>query len=157
MKVKDVVVEDFVNYKLPSLFVIFPSCTFKCEKESGVCCCQNSDLANTRTKDIGVDVITSAYLSNPITKAVVFGGLEPFDSFNDMVMLISSLRRYTDDDIVIYTGYYKNEIEDKIKSMFDFRNIIVKYGRFIPDQKPHYDDVLGVELASDNQYAERIC
>ena len=29
--------------------------------------------------------------------------------------------------------------------------------RFIPNQKPHFDEVLGVVLASENQYAERIC
>jgi hypothetical protein len=37
-----------------------------------------------------------------------------------------------------------------------FSNIIIKFGRFIPNQEPHYDEVLGVKLASDNQYARRI-
>ena len=37
-----------------------------------------------------------------------------------------------------------------------YSNIIIKFGRFIPNQKPHYDPVLGVELASDNQYGEKI-
>jgi len=36
------------------------------------------------------------------------------------------------------------------------KNIIIKYGRFIPDKEKHYDEVLGIYLASDNQYAERI-
>ena len=65
-----------------------------------------------------------------------------------------------DDDIVIYTGYEEdNDIVQKclkiIWKYIDVKNIIVKYGRFIPDQKPHYDEVLGVNLASDNQYAKR--
>ena len=34
--------------------------------------------------------------------------------------------------------------------------IIIKYGRFIPNQQKHYDEILGVYLASDNQYAEKI-
>ena len=34
-----------------------------------------------------------------------------------------------------------------------FANVIIKFGRFIPNQKPHFDEVLGVELASPNQYA----
>jgi hypothetical protein len=38
--------------------------------------------------------------------------------------------------------------------MFD--NIIVKFGRFIPDDEKRFDEVLGVELASHNQYAEVI-
>ena len=62
-----------------------------------------------------------------------------------------------DDDFVIYTGYNKNEIEDWIiDSLKNFGNVIIKYGRYIPDQEPHYDEVLGVNLASDNQYAERL-
>ena len=38
----------------------------------------------------------------------------------------------------------------------NFRNIIVKFGRFIPDQESHYDEVLGVNLASNNQYAKKL-
>ena len=40
--------------------------------------------------------------------------------------------------------------------LYDYKNIIIKYGRYIPNQTPHRDEVLGVNLASDNQYAERI-
>jgi hypothetical protein len=32
----------------------------------------------------------------------------------------------------------------------------MKYGRYIPNNKGRFDKVLGVQLASDNQYAERI-
>ena len=40
--------------------------------------------------------------------------------------------------------------------LLQYPNIIIKYGRFIPDQKSHYDEILGVELASNNQYARNI-
>ena len=60
------------------------------------------------------------------------------------------------DDIVIYTGYKKCEIENQLHQLKQFSNIIVKFGRYIPMQPPIYDEVLGVELASPNQYAERI-
>ena len=33
--------------------------------------------------------------------------------------------------------------------------LVIKYGRYVPDQQPHFDEVLGVNLASDNQYARR--
>lgn len=62
------------------------------------------------------------------------------------------------DDIVIYTGYRQNEIKefiDRIKSKF--KNIYIKFGRYIPNQNPHYDETLGVELASDNQKGVKIC
>ena len=79
------------------------------------------------------------------------------DSFEDLYNLILCVRnKGCNDDIVIYTGFYKNEIFNKIDQLKQFKNIIVKFGRFIPNQKSHYDPVLGVNLASDNQYAERI-
>ena len=37
-----------------------------------------------------------------------------------------------------------------------FKNIIVKFGRYRPNFQKHFDEVLGVELASTNQYAKRI-
>ena len=82
--------------------------------------------------------------------------MEPFDSWPDILELVTAFREKTDDDIVIYTGYKKEEIEDDIKKLSIFKNIIVKFGRFVPNQKPHYDEILGVELASNNQFAERI-
>ena len=83
-------------------------------------------------------------------------GLEPFDSWEDLYILIKELRKYTEDDVVIYTGYNKDELLDKIKILSQFKNIIIKYGRYIPNQTSHYDENLGVNLASHNQYSERI-
>ena len=37
-----------------------------------------------------------------------------------------------------------------------FPNIIIKFGRFIPNQEGHYDEVLGINLASKNQFGEKI-
>ena len=37
-----------------------------------------------------------------------------------------------------------------------FDNIIIKFGRYIPNKQSHYDNILGVNLASDNQYAVKI-
>lgn len=156
ISVKDIIYEDFCNYKFPSMFIVFPSCTFKCEKECGERMCQNSHLTKLPPKNIGIKTIVNQYINNPITKAIVCGGLEPFDSWEDLQTLIAYLRVRTTDDIVIYTGYNKEELLDKIPFLKSAKNIIVKFGRYIPNQTPHYDPVLGVNLASDNQYAERI-
>jgi len=43
---------------------------------------------------------------------------------------------------------------DKIALLSRYKNVIVKFGRFIPNQEKHYDEILGVELASPNQYAK---
>lgn len=156
MIIKGITEEDFTNYKKPSMFIAFPSCTFKCEKE---CCrqiCQNAELALSPSIDVSPNRIVSRYLDNPITKAIVLGGLEPFDSWDDLVKLLWAFRGEVLDDIVIYTGYNKDEIECAIKMLTIFPNVIVKFGRYVPDQDPHYDEVLGVNLASDNQYAEKI-
>ena len=84
------------------------------------------------------------------------GGLEPFDTWSDLQELIIEVRQRTQDDIVIYTGYKKEEISYAVDWLNLFSNIIVKFGRFVPNQTKHYDEVLGIYLASDNQYAERI-
>lgn len=159
MKVKGVTFEDFVNYKEPSMFIAMPECSFKCEKECGLRCCQNSELALAPSIEADEDSLIQRYLNNKITKSVCFGGLEPMDSFRDVLQFITLLRvKYRClDTVVIYTGYDKSEIALQIEQLkWVGGNVIVKYGRFRPDQKPHYDEVLGVNLASDNQYAERI-
>ena len=108
--------------------------------------------------EVGVKSVVNKYINNPITSAIVIGGLEPFDSEEDLLILISYLRVSTQDDIVIYTGYKKEEIQERdiYKYLLNAKNIIIKFGRFIPNQTPHYDDILGINLVSDNQYAERI-
>lgn len=37
-----------------------------------------------------------------------------------------------------------------------YKNIIIKFGRYVSGQKQHFDDILGVYLSSDNQYAKNI-
>ena len=156
MKIKGVIMEDFSNYKLPSMFIIFPMCDWKCDKECGEKVCQNGTLATTPNIETDIKTLVDRYINNPITKAVVCGGLEPFDTWNDLQKFIIELRQKSQDDIVIYTGYKKEEISYAIDWLNLFPNIIVKFGRFVPDQQKHYDEVLGIYLASDNQYAERI-
>ena len=148
---------DFVNYKKTSMFIATSQCDWKCEKECGIKgLCQNSSLAQERSIKIDNNKIIQRYLDNPMTKAIVIGGLEPFDTWSDLIALVFGLREYTQDDIVIYTGYTEEEIKSYIYTLSRYENIIIKFGRYIPNQEPHYDEVLGVNLASDNQYARRI-
>ena len=156
MKIKNLIDEDFTNYKKPSMFIGMPSCSFKCDKECGKPVCQNSELAKAPTIEIDNENLINRYLNNPITEAITIGGLEPFDTFEELYQFIKDFRRKSNDDIIIYTGYYPEEISGKIRQLSLFLNIIIKFGRFIPNQKPHYDTVLGVELASDNQEAIRM-
>lgn len=155
MVIKGLVETDFCNYKKASMFIIFPKCSWKCEKECGRAICQNSSLAHSQEYKVPIETIVQKYLNNPITKAIVCGGLEPFDSYKSLIELINKLREKTEDDIVIYTGYKEEEIFAQIQQIIKYKNIIIKFGRFLPDQKKHYDEILGVNLASKNQYAKR--
>ena len=160
MRLKGIKAEDFVNYRHPSLFLASCFCDFKCCKESGlaISVCQNSALAQSKVKDIPNEAIYAHYANNPITKAVVIGGLEPMLQAAEIRDLIDLFRIRSDHSpFVIYTGYYPEEIEDKLAILRPLGNIVVKYGRYVPGRPSRYDDVLGVELASDNQYAEKIC
>ena len=157
MKLKGLNEYDICNYKKPSMFLIFPYCTFKCDKENGSQVCQNSALAHEPEVEIrNIDVVQK-YLNNSLTHAIVCGGLEPLDSWEELWSFICVFRAFSKDPIVIYTGYKEEEVQDKINFLSQVNNIIVKFGRFIPNSPHIFDTVLGVELASNNQYAKYIC
>lgn len=158
MRIKGITDEDYRNYKSPSMFISTSHCSFKCEKESGVGCCHNSHLAKAKVVNVDDRKLIERYLNNPITKAVVFGGLEPFDQWGELWNFIGLLRMEYGcaDDVVIYTGYTYDEIEGECMMLMQFPNIVVKFGRYKPDIKPRFDEVLGVTLASENQYALRL-
>lgn len=143
--------ENFANYKKPSMTIGFPSCTFKCGGW-----CQNYDLASSKRVSVDDAKLVRRYIDNPITHAIVCAGLDPFDSYDMLVRLIASFRKATRDDIVVYTGYDECEVVRLVDGLRVFDNIVVKFGRYVPDDVPVFDDVLGVELASSNQYAVRI-
>lgn len=160
MLIKGLVDEDFVNYKKPSMFISSCFCDWKCCTESNIpiTTCQNCELAQSPTIDISLESIYARYINNPISKALVIGGLEPMLQKEQFYDLIAHFRNNgCKDDIVIYTGYEPNEIADFIERIKPFGNIIIKFGRFKPNHTPHYDEVLGIKLCSDNQRGVQIC
>lgn len=158
MRIKDIQDENFQDYAKTSMFIATCRCSWKCCFDVGAdtSLCQNSATAKLPTIDLADYKIVDRYMSNPITHAIVIGGLEPIDQFDELVDLIRAFREKTDDDIVIYSGYYKNEIEDKIEVLSHYKNIIVKFGRYVPNKEKVFDNVLGVYLANEEQHAERI-
>ncbi len=157
MIVKDVIDVDYINYKYPSMLIAMPRCTFKCDVCNGKQVCQNSALAQQPDIIIDTEKLIKRYLKSS-AKAVVFGGLEPFDTFDDLLLFIDKLRRqhHCDDMIVIYSGYTKEEIQNQINILKQYNKIIIKFNRYIDNLPSRKDDVLGVTLASNNQYAEQI-
>ena len=155
MIIKQLKDEDTVNYKKTSMFIGFPTCDWKCERDCGKKMCQNSELAKAPDIEMSYDEIVDRYMNNDMTSAIVFGGLEPMLSPTDVVRLIHCFRKRTDDDIIIFTGYNENEVQI-MPYLTQYKNIIIKFGRYVPDQEPHLDEVLGIKLASNNQFAKRI-
>lgn len=155
MLLKGIIDCDFVNYKEPVLTLEFPTCDFKCDRLNGCRVCQNSALAAEPDIEISLNTIWKLYKENPLTKGFCLQGLEPFDSELELLDFIEFIRygQNCSDPIIIYTGYNKNEVKS-IDLLQKYGNIIIKYGRYVMGQQPHYDEILGVNLASDNQYAE---
>ena len=155
MKIKYIIDENFQDYKKPSMMLATCYCDWKCLKELNldISICQNSQIAQQKNIEVSIESIINRYLNNPITRAVVIGGLEPMLQFEEVLEFVKQFRKYSNDDIVIYTGYYPEEIQDKIKELIQYKNIIIKFGRYIPNKDKRFDEVLGVWLASDNQFA----
>lgn len=162
MRVKKIIDEDFTNYKQPCMFICTCFCTGKCYKEQNLSAsiCQNSAWQKISPFELDNSAIIQRYFNNPISKAICFGGLEPFEQIEEVVSFVQLLRQnfHCHDDVVIYTGYTQDECFKRgwLEPLSAFDNIIIKFGRYIPDQKPHYDKILGVWLASDNQYAVQL-
>lgn len=160
IELKGIIFEDFVNYKKPSMTLMFPKCDFKCDLECGESWCQNWELAAAPSQTVDIKDLLERYKNNPITEAIVLQGLEPLDSLIDVYTVAAFLKELNiTDDLVIYTGYTPDE--DPALAIQELANIvpgnlIVKWGRFKPRHTPHYDAILGVKLASDNQYGELI-
>ena len=160
MRIKTIIDEDFVNYKKPAMFIGTISCNGKCCIEAGIplSVCQNDGWRSCAPVHIDDHELFQRYSRNQLTSAIVFGGLEPMEQFDELVRFLEIMRGYygCDDDVVIYTGYYPGEIKNEIRTLRKYTNVIIKFGRYKPGHNPHYDEELGVNLASDNQFAVKI-
>lgn len=160
MRIKFLVDEDFVNYKKPSMFIGSIACDFKCCHEQNLSeqTCQNEPWFSEPIIEFSDSNLCKRYLDNPITQGICIGGLEPMLQFQELLIFIRCLRDnyHCDDTVIIYTGYYPNELKEELPQLKQFKNIIIKFGRYIPGHLTHIDPLLGVNLASDNQYALQI-
>lgn len=158
VRLKNLMDENFQDYKKTSMMLATCNCNWKCLKEQGlnIDICQNSELTKLNDIEISTESIIDRYLNNPITNAVVIAGLEPFLQFSEVLEFINEFRKQSQDDIVIYTGYYPDEIEKEITQLRKYKNIIIKFGRYIPNNEKIFDKILGVWLVSSNQFAYKI-
>ena len=109
--------------------------------------------------DAASHICTQNYLTIPVTV-----GVTPANMYIDNVKITdvsASIGKNSLDVILNYNVTYNGQTPTckPAKSLVyvkNANNIIIKFGRFIPNQQSHYDAVLGIKLASSNQYAERI-
>lgn len=161
----DVKTDNVTDYKKTSLLLVFPYCSGKCGPE-----CQNISLIRGEVKTSYItataDDISDLYYNLKTHEAVVMAGLEPFDSFDDVLSIVESLCKLDKPcDIVIYTGYNKEEYEERFQKdllkVFKsatadrscYKKLIVKIGRYDSNNKQKWhSNILGVDLATKNQY-----
>jgi hypothetical protein len=157
MILKGIVDEDFVQYKKPCMTLMFPRCSFKCEQRLKEKICQNSSLALSPDIEVNTYDVVKRFFNSKISKVLCCSGLEPFDSPEDLNKLITLLRFCDyENEIIIYTGYTEEEVIENFSWIFAHKNLIIKFGRFIPNSEHIFDEILGVELMSNNQYAKHI-
>lgn len=163
MLIKQIQDTNFQDYYKTSMLICTAFCDGKCWKERGLTesDCQNEALLAAPNIEMPESEIIERYLANPITHAIIFGGLEPMKQLSDLMRFLHELRHnyHCNDDVVIYTGYYENEIEPIGYNLLkQFPNVIVKWGRYDPTKGPHeeIDPILGIKLSTANQFAQRI-
>lgn len=160
IELKGIIWEDLVNYKKMGMTLMFPRCSFKCDRENGVRLCQNWELAAAPSQWHDINDIMKLYTNSYLTEAIILQGLEPLDSLIDVYTVAAALKNWhLKDPLIIYTGYNKSEIHPRIPITIASEipgDLIIKWGRYLPNQSPHYDPVLGVNLSSNNQYGELI-
>lgn len=153
------ITEVFQDYKKAALFLGVCFCDWKCCKESGLplSTCQNYSWSNNEIVEVSFNSIVNRIKGNLLTDAVIIGGLEPLIQINEVVQLISYIRQQgLKNDIVIYTGYYDYEIEDNTLLELKKYNVLMKCGRYKPNKIPFFSTLLGITLASDNQYVLKL-
>lgn len=159
----DVKTDDITDFKETSILLVFPFCSGKCGKS-----CHNYKLIGQNNyKEYNINSIVNLYNRCSMHNAVVCAGLEPFDSFDELKLLVKQLflNRKKSVSLVIYTGYELSEIKNKVEQLINLvqgypetsksinNKLFIKFGRYEKDKKEYwYSTFLGVELATSNQY-----
>jgi len=163
MHLKQIIDESFGDFMECAMLLVTPYCNFKCVD------CQNKHLLQLETKNFPDEEILERFFKNPLTSAIIFGGLEPLDSILEVRKFIHLLgcKVYAEElekpTVVIYTGYELREIDSDLywsglgPEMHQYNKCILKYGRYAPEYDKDgkridiWNEDLGVFLASPNQ------
>ena len=155
MHLKQIIDESVGDYKETSMLLIAPECAWKCVG------CHNTHLLKLITKNFPDEEILERFQKNPLSKAIVLGGLEPFDCMEEVRAFLQTLRESNivnpKPTVIIYTGYDFPDIEQELirtgldEEMKKHDKVLLKYGGYLPGYNPTYNPLLGINLASPNQ------
>lgn len=151
--IKDIIDEVYSDFNKIGMLVVVPKCKTRCWEKCGLSpdICQNYHLNFTEKFNINNEDIINRYLENPLTKCIIFGGLDGFDSIDEILIFLEEFRKISKDDVVIYTGKELEDIEHRFNDLAFYKNIYVKYGHYNPNLNSIKDELTGVTLASENQ------
>lgn len=153
LEIKGIVDEVFSDYSKISMLIICPKCTVRCWERLGLSpsICQNNHLKKEQGWQEDNFEIIKRYNSNPLTKSIVFGGLDSWDSLDDILNFSKTFREFSNDDLVLYTGRNLEEIQGDFIKFINIKNVYVKYGQYNPNLESIVDELTGVTLVSSNQ------
>jgi pyruvate-formate lyase-activating enzyme len=134
------------------------NCDWKCLKEQNLplSTCQNSHTCDIGNKEIELKELVARFNDNVLSECVIWAGLEPMLQFEEMLCFINEFRKTNNEEVIIFTGYYPEELKWHIEKLKSFSNLIIKFGRYIKNSKPIRDNLLKIELVSENQFSKRI-
>ena len=142
--------EVYNDYKKVGVLLATPTCNNNCKY------CQNEYLKKKKPIEYDISEIFNFVKKNKLIKSFIFGGLDCMDSFDQTYDIIKEIRKKFDYDIVLYTGKLKTDINLEIEKLKNFKGIIIKFGKYKKNKEKKYDELLGITLASNNQYSRRI-
>ena len=142
------------HYYKNGLLVATVGCDWKCLKEQGldISICQNSHTSKMQTKFISTKELVDKFNENLLSECIIFAGLEPILQFDEVYGFIKEFRKTNYNDVVIFTGYYPEEIKEELEKLKSFENIYIKLGRYIQNSSKIYDPIGKIWLSGSNQY-----
>jgi hypothetical protein len=142
--------EVYNDYKKVGILLASPRCSNNCKD------CQNHHLKNKEPEKYCIEDLINEITNNKFVKSVIFGGLDCFDSFEETLVFIKKFRENNDEDIVLYTGKTESSLQNEIKILKKYKNILIKFGEYNSNLEKIYDEIGGIWLASSNQYFKKI-
>ena len=102
------------------LGIWFQGCSLRCEG------CISVDTWTTAKTLIPIDQLMMALSSYlPLVDGITISGGEPFDQFDALLAIVVQLRKKTEVDILLYTGYSIEDIPDQLQKIKPYIDVLI--------------------------------